>query len=65
MATLQTFFRNNEQLMKTSEELFIHINTLRYRLKKIKVLTGLDYNNTSDKLKMFLGIVHFELNKMK
>ena len=65
MATLQTFFRNNEQLMKTSEELFININTLRYRLKKIKVLTGLDYNNTSDKLKMFLGIVHFELNKMK
>lgn len=65
METLQTFFRNNEQLKKTSEELFIHINTLRYRLEKIKLLTGLDYNNTSDKLKMFLGIIHFELNKMR
>ncbi|EOL41974.1 hypothetical protein RV11_GL002689 [Enterococcus phoeniculicola] len=64
METLQTFFRNNEQLKQTSEELFIHINTLRYRLEKIEKLTGLNYGNTSDKLKMFLGIVHFELNKM-
>lgn len=63
MDTLKSFFRNNEHLKKTSKDLFIHVNTLRYRLEKIRNLTDLDYKKTGDKFKLFLGIIHFKLNK--
>lgn len=64
LETLVAYFENNEQLKMTSESLFIHINTLRYRLDKIAEKTGLDYTKTADKLKLFLGVI-FVKNKRK
>lgn len=58
--TLEVYFRSNEQLKTTSDQLFIHINTLRYRLERIHELTGLDYTKSSDKVKLFLGIIHLK-----
>ncbi|MBQ6569898.1 MAG: helix-turn-helix domain-containing protein [Clostridia bacterium] len=40
--TIQKFFENNLNVSKTSRKLFVHRNTLVYRLEKIKKLTGLD-----------------------
>ena len=36
------FFENNLNVSETSRKLFVHRNTLVYRLEKIKKLTGLD-----------------------
>ncbi len=40
--TIQKFFENNLNVSETSRKLFVHRNTLVYRLEKIKRLTGLD-----------------------
>ena len=40
--TIQRFFENNLNVSETSRRLFVHRNTLVYRLEKIKKLTGLD-----------------------
>lgn len=40
--TIQKFFENSLNVSETSRKLFVHRNTLVYRLDKIKKLTGLD-----------------------
>ena len=40
--TINKFFENNLNVSDTSRKLFVHRNTLVYRLEKIKKLTGLD-----------------------
>ncbi len=40
--TINKFFENNLNVSETSRRLFVHRNTLVYRLGKIKKLTGLD-----------------------
>ncbi len=42
LMTIQAFFDNNLNVSETSRKLFVHRNTLVYRLEKIKKLTGLD-----------------------
>jgi carbohydrate diacid regulator len=40
--TILAFFENSLNISETSRKLFVHRNTLVYRLEKIKKLTGLD-----------------------
>lgn len=40
--TINKFFENNLNVSETSRKLFVHRNTLVYRLEKIKKFTGLD-----------------------
>jgi carbohydrate diacid regulator len=42
LSTIQCFFDNNLNVSETSRKLFVHRNTLVYRLEKIKKMTGLD-----------------------
>ena len=46
--TIQKFFENNLNVSETSRKLFVHRNTLVYRLEKIKKLTGLDLREFDD-----------------
>ena len=46
--TIQRFFENNLNISETSRKLFIHRNTLVYRLDKIKRLTALDLREFDD-----------------
>lgn len=46
--TIQRFFENNLNVSETSRKLFVHRNTLVYRLEKIKKITGLDLRNFED-----------------
>jgi carbohydrate diacid regulator len=40
--TIHKFFENNLNVSETSRKLFVHRNTLVYRLEKIRKITGLD-----------------------
>jgi len=40
--TIQKFFENNLNVSETSRQLYVHRNTLVYRLDKVKKITGLD-----------------------
>ena len=46
--TIQKFFENNLNVSETARKLFVHRNTLVYRLEKIKKLTGLDLREFDD-----------------
>ena len=48
LAIIRTFFENNLNLSETSRQLYVHRNTLVYRLDKIHKLTGLDLRNFDD-----------------
>ncbi|MBO5788550.1 MAG: helix-turn-helix domain-containing protein [Clostridia bacterium] len=48
LGTVQSFFENNLNVSETSRKLFVHRNTLVYRLEKIRKLTGLDLRQFDD-----------------
>lgn len=48
MVTIQKFFENNLNVSETSRQLFIHRNTLVYRLDKIQKITGMDLRKFDD-----------------
>ena len=45
LRTIQSFFENNLNVSKTAEVLFIHRNTMVWRLEEIERRTGLDLQN--------------------
>ena len=45
---IMKFFENSLNVSETSRQLFIHRNTLVYRLEKIRKLTGLDLREFDD-----------------
>ena len=48
MDTVNAFFDNDLNLTATARQLYIHRNTLNYRLDKIKKELGLDLRNFRD-----------------
>ncbi|MCP3761358.1 helix-turn-helix domain-containing protein [Domibacillus sp. A3M-37] len=54
--TLTKFFLNNLNIQKTADDLFIHRNTLLYRLEKIKENTGYDPKNFHDALTLQMAL---------
>lgn len=54
--TLEAYFACDESLKKTADLLYIHVNTLKYRLQKVKQITGLNIHHSEDKLMLLLGL---------
>ena len=50
IATLDKFFENNLNVSETSRQLFVHRNTLVYRIDKVQRAIGLDLRNFDDAL---------------
>lgn len=57
LATVNSFFENSLNISETSRKMFIHRNTLVYRLDKIKKLTGLDISVFEDAVVLKLAIM--------
>lgn len=55
--TLRVFLEHNQSIAAASEALFIHKNTLQYRLKKMKELTGYDPRVFQDAVLYWTGLV--------
>lgn len=54
--TLNKYFKNNQNAIKTSEELFIHRSTLLYRLDKIRAIIKDDWNTCDKQLHIMLSL---------
>lgn len=54
--TLDAFFQNNRSLTKTAESLFVHVNTLRYRLQRIEAVAGLNLDDPETCLSLQLAL---------
>lgn len=50
LVTVYTFFDNNLNISETARQLYVHRNTLVYRLEKIQKRTGLDVRVFEDAL---------------
>ncbi|MEV9640777.1 sugar diacid recognition domain-containing protein [Mammaliicoccus sciuri] len=58
--TLTVFLEEELSIQKTAERLFIHVNTLHYRLTKIYQLTGLDPKRFKDLTSLYLALTFLE-----
>ncbi len=63
--TLIAFFENNRNKVKTAESLHIHLNTLKYRLKKIQELLGSDIDDSETAFKLEFCLRLFRLFRQK
>ncbi|AYH02766.1 CdaR family transcriptional regulator [Pectobacterium parmentieri] len=54
--TLHTWFRHNLQAAVTANALYIHKNTLEYRLRRISELTGLNLANFDDRFLLYVAV---------
>ena len=46
--TIQKFFENNLNISETARQLFVHRNTLVYRLERLEKVIGLDIRKFDD-----------------
>jgi DNA-binding PucR family transcriptional regulator len=54
--TLETFLDEDANVARTAERLFTHRHTIRYRLERVRELTGLDVGSTDGRERLGLGL---------
>lgn len=55
--TIHKFFENNLNVSETSRQLFVHRNTLVYRIEKLEKRTGLDIRTFDDALTLKIALM--------
>ena len=55
--TIQKFFENSLNVSETARQLYIHRNTLVYRIEKLQKETGLDIRNFDDALTFKIALM--------
>ncbi|MGI9048437.1 MAG: PucR family transcriptional regulator [Rubrobacteraceae bacterium] len=55
--TLSVYFAANANISEAADRLFLHRNSLRYRLKRAGELTGLNLNDDRVRLALQLGLL--------
>ncbi len=61
IATLKTYLKNNQNLSKTAQELYVHYKTAAYRIEKIAKITGIDFDNANEVLAVRIGLVVYKM----
>ena len=59
---LKKYFENNGSITKVADELFLHKNTLQYKLNKIKILTGYDPRIMDEMAVLYLAVMLYKLD---
>mgnify|MGYP003292912587 CR=1 FL=1 len=57
LVTIQKFFENSLNVSETARQLYIHRNTLVYRIEKLQKETGLDIRNFDDALTFKIALM--------
>ncbi|MFA9379501.1 MAG: PucR family transcriptional regulator [Acetanaerobacterium sp.] len=55
--TLVAYYECNANLDKTAQRLFAHRNTVKYRLARVKEITGLDVKNLKENFHLYLAVL--------
>jgi hypothetical protein len=56
VATVEAYLDNDGNVARTSERLFTHRHTVRYRLERVRELTGHDISSSEGREKLSLGL---------
>lgn len=59
---LRCYSENNGSITKTAEDLYIHKNTLQYRLSKLKEATGYDQRNIVESIPLYIAMLIYEFD---
>jgi sugar diacid utilization regulator/putative methionine-R-sulfoxide reductase with GAF domain len=59
--TLEAYHASGEKLRQAAAMLFIHVNTLKHRLERIRELTGRDWEQVSQRFNMYLALYAMRL----
>src|SRR5439155_10764587 len=59
--TLEVYFRCDASLHAAAEALFLHRNSLAYRLRRISEITGLVLDNLEDRFRLQLALKGYRL----
>ncbi|MCX7711404.1 MAG: PucR family transcriptional regulator ligand-binding domain-containing protein [Clostridia bacterium] len=57
ISTLEMYLQESGNITTTSEKLFIHRNTLKYRIQKIEEITGLDLKDLQDCIRLQIALM--------
>lgn len=57
MVTIQRFFENNLNISETARQLYIHRNTLVYRLERLQKILGLDIRRFEDAMTFKIAVM--------
>lgn len=57
VSSLFVYFEENGNVVKTAKRLYVHRNTLDYRLKKVEEVSGKMLTNPYDRLTLQLGVI--------
>ncbi|MEQ2455345.1 PucR family transcriptional regulator [Flavonifractor hominis] len=64
LQTLESYFRNYGNLKRISEEMYAHYNTVVYRLKSIREITGLDVHIPAQRFQLELALQLYRLTTL-
>ena len=56
LGTVDSFLRCSGSWQRCAEEMHVHVNTLRYRLRRVEQLTGRDLSRFEDRVDFFLAL---------
>lgn len=59
--TLRAYLKNNQNLSRTAQELFVHYKTAAYRIEKITKITGMDFDNANEMLAVRIGLIVYKM----
>ncbi|MFJ4653644.1 PucR family transcriptional regulator [Nocardia sp. NPDC088792] len=55
-ATLEAFLDHNGSWTRTAEALFLHVNTVHYRIERVEKLTGRDLSRLDDRIDLYAAL---------
>lgn len=56
LQTLEIYLLNNCRIKPTAEQLYIHTNTLKYRLNQIADLTSIDFDDLHSRIQLYIDL---------
>jgi DNA-binding PucR family transcriptional regulator len=56
LQTLEIYLLNNCRIKPTAEQLFIHTNTLKYRINQIADLTSIDFDDFHTRIQLYIDL---------
>jgi len=62
LKTLKCFFENNQNVGDTADSMYMHRNTINYRLNKIRNIIEEDFDNPLMRLHLYISILLHEMN---
>ncbi|WP_232223885.1 PucR family transcriptional regulator [Anoxybacteroides tepidamans] len=60
LETLKQYIKNDCKIKETAECLYVHPNTLHYRIKRIQSITDIDFDNFEQRMMLYIDLLLFQ-----